>query len=405
MESLKATQAAFPFLDASRFTACKQLQFLETLKPIQFSGQVVWASPKGKQWVFYLHLGYIMYATGGTHPVRRWQRNLTAYCQEMLFHIPVELSDLDEISPTLLKTCWQYQLLCLWVVQHKITQEQVTKIIQSIVLEVLFDLAQATDATYQIKPDRSLSSQLVLLKVQPIIADVQQLLQSWWKAQLSGYSPNQAPLIKQPEQLQKRTSANVYQTLTTLLDGRHTLRDIAVQIKRDVVQVTHSLLPYIRLGLVELINIPDLPPPIDASVPETPFGLVASTKPLVVCVDDDLWVCRTMETLILAAGYQFIGVNDGLRAISTMLTHRPNLIFLDLVIPNTNGYELCAQLRKLSFFRDTPIVILTGNDGIVDKAHAQLVKASAFLSKPVNSETVLRTIHKYLEQGVTSHLM
>lgn len=85
-----------------------------------------------------------------------------------------------------------------------------------------------------------------------------------------------------------------------------------------------------------------------------------------------------------------------------MLTHRPNLIFLDLVMPNTNGYELCAQLRKLSFFRDTPIVILTGNDGIVDKAHAQLVKASDFLSKPVNSETVLRTIHKCLEQDVTS---
>ena len=54
----------------------------------------------------------------------------------------------------------------------------------------------------------------------------------------------------------------------------------------------------------------------------------------------------------------------GLRAIAMLLSRKPDLIFLDLVMPDTNGYEICGQLRKLTYFRQTPIIILTGNDGI-----------------------------------------
>jgi chemotaxis family two-component system response regulator PixG len=72
-------------------------------------------------------------------------------------------------------------------------------------------------------------------------------------------------------------------------------------------------------------------------------------------------------------------------------------------MPNTNGYEICAKLRKLPGFRNTPIVILTGNDGFVDRVRAKLVGASDFLSKPVDAGTVLSVIRKHLEQGATSH--
>jgi chemotaxis family two-component system response regulator PixG len=107
-----------------------------------------------------------------------------------------------------------------------------------------------------------------------------------------------------------------------------------------------------------------------------------------------------MEALLTASGYQFVGVEDGLRAFSILIARKPEVIFLDLVMPNTNGYEICAKLRKLAFFRNTPIVILTGNDGIVDRVRAKLVGASDFLSKPVEAETVLSVIHKHLEQSV-----
>jgi chemotaxis family two-component system response regulator PixG len=105
-----------------------------------------------------------------------------------------------------------------------------------------------------------------------------------------------------------------------------------------------------------------------------------------------------MESIISAAGYNFVSEIDGLRAIAVLLSRKPDLIFLDLVMPNTNGYEICSQLRKLSFFKQTPIVILTGNDGIVDRVRAKIVGATDFLGKPAKPEQVLSTIEKYVLQ-------
>ena len=69
------------------------------------------------------------------------------------------------INATDFTNCWEYQLLCLWIAGQEITQIQAAKIIRSCIAEILFDLAQATDVTHQIKPDNSLSSQLPLIDV------------------------------------------------------------------------------------------------------------------------------------------------------------------------------------------------------------------------------------------------
>lgn len=393
-----------PFASLNLFTASKQIQFLKTLKQLQFSGQLVFTDAKEEQWTLYLYLGSLTYATGGTHPMRRWQRNLTAYCPQIIANSSVLNFNPARFSAVTFTTDWQYQLLCLWVAQQKITHEQAQQVIRSIVTEVLLDVAQAMRVVHQINqdPNNSLSAPLVLIDVQDAVVKVQSLWQAWQDAQLAKYSPNNAPLIKQPEELRKRTSIQLYQTLSHILNGQYTLHDLAMKMQRDVVQVSSSLLPYIHLALVELITIPDLPNPINTPVYKTPITTADSTKQMVVCVDDSPLVCQTMESLLTAAGYQFLGVNDALRAFGILLSRQPDVIFLDLVMPNINGYELCSKLRKLPAFHNTPILILTGNDGIVDRVRAKLVGASDFLSKPIDAGTVLSMIRKHLEPGVIS---
>lgn len=397
-----AVKETLPLGSINLFTASKQIRFLEKLKELRFSGELVLTTPQGQQSSFYLYEGNIMYATGGTHPVRRWQRNLAAHCPQLSAHNLVLPSNLGESNAGVMTTCWEYQLLSLGVAQQRIAPQQVAQLIRAVVIEVLFDVAQAIRGTYQIKPSHSLPTPLVLIDVQDAIAQVQQLWQAWQTQQLARYSPNSTPIIKQPEHLKEHTSAQVYQTLTYLLNGKRTLRDVAMLMKRDVLQVTRSLVPFIQSGLVELIRIPDLPVPVGAHIPDTPVTSTTVRKPLIACVDDSPLVCQTMEALIGGAGYRFVGVQEGLRAIATMLARKPDVIFLDLVMPFTNGYEICAQLRKLSLFRNTPILILTGSDGVVDRVRAKLVGASDFLSKPVDGEKVLATIHKHLQQDATS---
>lgn len=382
------------------FTAHKQASFFEALKQPRFSGQVRLTGTKGQKWSFYLYLGRIMYATGGLHPVRRWRRSLALYFPQMLSQKSSIDLDLENLGTSDTQMCWEYRLLCLWVEQQKINREQAARMIRGTVVEVLFDITQSMEITCELKQDDLLSASLVLIDAEQVVAEAQQLWNAWQGAKIADRSPNWAPVIRQSEQLQQRTSPQVYATLKQLLDGHQTLRDLSVRMRRDVLAVTSSLLPYIQMGLVELTLIADLPsvitpsPPINVESP--PAGA------LIACVDDSPLMCQTLEKIVTSANYQFIGINDPLRAIAILLSRKPELIFLDLVMPNANGYEICSQLRKLTFFRNTPIVILTGNDGIIDRVRAKMVGSSDFVSKPVNPEMVLNTIRKHLKQDVAT---
>ncbi|MBD2100626.1 response regulator [Leptolyngbya sp. FACHB-261] len=374
------------------------VQKLVDLKQKRFSGQLSLRDPLGHEWTLYLCLGRISYATGGTHPVRRWQRNLTAHCPEMDPRQPKLLSEFSEASSTAPEVYWEYQVLCTWLGQQRIARAQVVAMIRAIVAEVLLDITRAAQVTCEVKRDNALPTQIVLIDIEQALLEAEQAWQAWRAAKVADRSPNRAPVIKQPEQLQQQTSPTVYRVLKTLLDGQHTLRDISVQMKRDVVEVIRSLLPYIQAGLVELTNIPDLPAPISPPT-SSPLPTPSPSGPLIACVDDSPVICQAMEGILTTAGYRFVAIQDSLRAIATLLARKPDLIFLDLVMPNTNGYEICGSLRKLSSFNNVPIVILTGNDGIVDRVRAKVVGSSDFLGKPPEVEAVLEVTRRHLAKS------
>ena len=380
------------------FTTSKQVNFFESLKQNRYSGQLQLQGKTGEKWSFYLYLGRLIYATGGVHPVRRWRRNLSLYRPEIATKKTNTQLDLASITPNDLQLSWEYYLLNLWLEQGLITKEQSAKIIRSVLSEVLFDVTQAMEVSCELKPNNQLTVRLVLIDAEQIIVDVQKIWQQWQERKIADRSPNTAPIIRQPEELQQRTSPQTYASLAKLLDGKQTLRDLSSALKRDPLTLTTSLLPYIQTGLVELITVVDLPSPV--SSPEEAVQAAKeqpTSTPLIAVLDDSPLMCQTLEKILVPNNYQFLGINDPLRALAIFMSRKPDLIFLDLVMPNVNGYEICQQLRKLAIFRHTPIVILTGNDGIVDRVRAKIVGATDFLSKPVNSEAVLETIQKYIK--------
>jgi len=380
------------------FTASKQIEFFESLKESRFSGQLVISDTQDQTWVLYLYLGRIVYASGGVHPVRRWRRHVVAYCPARLANVEELQLALASIAQEESRISWEYQLLSVWIDQNKISREQATRVIRATVIEVLFDITQAMEVNSEAINDNLLTTRLILIDAEQVIKESNKLYSAWQAAKVADRSPDLAPVIRQPEALQKKTSPQVYQNLSHLLDGKQTLRDLSVRMKRDVVTVTRSLLPYVQLGLVQLVEISDIAPPASTPVVQKLFQSKSPRRLTIACIDDSPIICQTMESIISDAGYNFVSEMDGLRAIAILLSRKPDLIFLDLVMPNTNGYEICSQLRKLSFFKNTPIVILTGNDGIVDRVRAKMVGSTDFLGKPANSEQVLDTIDKYVIQ-------
>ena len=384
------------------FIGTRQAILFKTIKQPQFTGELILREPRGENWTFYTYLGRIVYGTGNKHKVRRWQRNLLTYVPSLTTNLPATISEAVKISnPEELSICWEYELLKTWVEQGDINRQQVGRLIRSLLIEVFFDLSQAKEITYEFRERKAFSQQLALVDSEQVIAAAWKQWQAWQAANFADYSPNLAPIIKNASELKKRTSEKTYQVLRQLLNGQYTLRELAIQTKRDVLNLTYSLASYWQLGLIALREIPDLPAPTLPIEPEEPPLAKPDTPqgPIIACIDDSIVICEEMKRIVTEFGYRFIGINDGLRSVSILLARKPDLIFLDLMMPNTNGYEICSQLRKLSSFRHTPIVILTGSDSIVDRVRAKMVGSSEFISKPISKYKVLEVINKYLHQA------
>ena len=119
-------------------------------------------------------------------------------------------------------------------------------------------------------------------------------------------------------------------------------------------------------------------------------------SPLIACIDDSILIYQSLEKIITEHGYRSYGIQDPLKIMPSLIRNKPDFIFLDLLMPITNGYEICEQIRKTPSLKHTPVIILTGKDGLIDRMRSRMVGATGFLSKPVNSELVLKMIGKYL---------
>lgn len=377
------------------FTAPKQIKLFNSLQNAKVSGQLTFADPiKGQEWQIYLYLGDIVYGTGGLHPIRRWQRNLILNLPQIPFQLSNLQSELTERKADLSDNIWEYEQLSHWVKQKTITPQQGKNALEFAVGEIFFDLTQASQVICRLDQDKMLAASLDLLESESIIDRVQQVWLRWSEAQVVDRLPNTAPVVLQPQQLQKKTSISAYQSLCKLLNGNRTLRDLAVQLRTSPLQVVCSLLPYIQSGIFGLADVPDLleiANPIDSNYGHKDSALIA-------CVDDSLMISHLIEQIVGMAGYRYIAINDPLEAIDTLIERQPDLIFLDIVMPKINGYDICAQLRRYPEFADTPIIFLTSNSGIIDRLRAKMVGSSDFLRKTVDADELLGKIAEHLSK-------
>jgi two-component system, chemotaxis family, response regulator PixG len=370
---------------------------LGEIKHQHFSGHILLKSSLGQEWCLYIYLGRILYATGGSHPIRRWVRNSTimgvdtSTAEDLQVRIDA-LTDVSALTPAELTSCWEYYLLVNWAKQGRITRNNLIKHIQTTIVEVLFDIVQAQTVSYQQVAQDQLSPQLTLIDIDRAFGIAVQQQQQWQQAGLVDILPDRAIKILAISEFQQIVSASTYQALQFVLNGQHSIREIAAKARKSPVAIGQSFKSHLQSGTLGLVDLLDFTSPVAKS--KYRFG---SKPPLIICIDDSPFVCDRLEQIFQQEGYQFISVMDSLKAIPIVIAKKPALIFLDLVMPNANGYEICSRLRKIGAFGNTPIVILTGNDGVIDRVRAKVVGATDFLTKPVQSELVLEIAQKYLQ--------
>lgn len=143
-----------------------------------------------------------------------------------------------------------------------------------------------------------------------------------------------------------------------------------------------------------------LTPPAETPIVRREWELKPVTQvPQIVCIDDDLAIGKTVEYTLQAKGYKITAIQNPVEALTLVFQLKPDLILCDLAMPELDGYEICGMLRKSTAFRQTPIIMLTGKDGFIDRVRARMVGSTDYLTKPFGANELLMLLEKYVGTG------
>ena len=119
---------------------------------------------------------------------------------------------------------------------------------------------------------------------------------------------------------------------------------------------------------------------------------------LVMIIDDSLTVRKIMETSLKREGFASVSYPDGieaLRALSEGLAV-PDLVLLDIGLPKMDGYEVARHLKTKQQFGNTPIVMISKRDGVIDRLKGRLAGAKDYVTKPFKTQEVMIIVHSHL---------
>lgn len=103
-----------------------------------------------------------------------------------------------------------------------------------------------------------------------------------------------------------------------------------------------------------------------------------------------------LDMLLSIDGYEVHMVEDGLAALDFLKYHTPDLVILDVVMPNLGGLEVCGRMKRISRLKDVPVIILTAHQDDHIKAEAKFVKADALVFKPLEGKDLRLRVRELL---------
>jgi len=117
----------------------------------------------------------------------------------------------------------------------------------------------------------------------------------------------------------------------------------------------------------------------------------ASAKILII--DDEPEITEIVETFLTEAGYQVAVENSPLKAVSKAKKFKPDVVLLDIMMPGSDGYAVCRELRQDPDFAETPIIFLTGKDREDDQGKSFQSGGDMYIKKPFSCERLLEIVN------------
>ena len=338
----------------------------------------------------YILTGRLVYVVDKAHRMRRWERAVKKHCPN--WEVPAVWSD---------EQPWEFALLAQGISKKQLSLKQVKAVIEQVIEEYFLELGYYQQIKYLWKSQEMTKTALAYCltlssaDIHPLLTHIEEQYSQDQKAGLTKIKPSLAPLLISSSNDNDLPFGKQY------LKGELTVWDIAVTLNKPVAEVSKSLLPLLQKAVIKLQTLPDLPAKAvvknAASLPKT---TTVGHQIVIACIDDSPVVTHNLQKILAPAGYKVLSIPEPMAGFAKLIEHKPELILLDLNLPNANGYSICKFLRETPVFGKTPIIILTSQDTVIDRSRAKIVGATDFIAKPPQPEQLLQMIQKYLSQKV-----
>ena len=116
----------------------------------------------------------------------------------------------------------------------------------------------------------------------------------------------------------------------------------------------------------------------------------------VLLVEDEDNIALALEYLIKRQGYRMRRVADGDLAIEALKEEKPDLVVLDVMLPNRSGYEICQEIRKDGGLKDVKVLMITARGGEMERRKGLAVGADSFMTKPFAMSGLSQEINQLL---------
>ena len=123
----------------------------------------------------------------------------------------------------------------------------------------------------------------------------------------------------------------------------------------------------------------------------------APRKPVIMVVDDSRSILATAQRF-LGDEFEVVQVKNGFSALAAVQDFKPDLRFLDVVMPELDGYNTCLAIKENPEFADLPIIILSSKDSPFDRAHGEQMGCDDYLTKPFEEADLKEKVAKHLRK-------
>lgn len=288
--------------------------------------------------------------------------------------------------------------------------QQVSELARQVSLEAmepLLWLGEINSSWEEINPEVSAVSITPPLDISGLVKEFSDRLQSWQPLLDQINSPYQRPYcFRCPTD--ENASSQMLVKLSKLMRG-FSIHQLAKIVKKDEIKLAQMLYPHVKSGEIFLRDpqpnwdqLPVLPKVAvrkeeEEEEEKTVLQGKAPKKVIkIACVDDSPTILREMQRLLGEENYEITKIDNPVEAASILFRVKPDLVLMDISMPEINGYKLCNLLRNSNALSRVPIIMVTSRTGMIDKVRAKASGATDYLTKPFTKASLLEVVEKHL---------